>query len=63
VFMDRFLSVRARNGVAGDPAALSGVYQTRCGASLVANLIGPVAGCQEGNENSRKAANDVKSRL
>ncbi len=64
--MDRFLSVRARNGVAGDPAALPGVYQSRCGAFLVGNLSRSVVGCQERKkadlQASREHANNVKSR-
>ena len=61
--MDRFLSVRARNGVAGDPAAFPSVFRSRCGAFLVANLNLSIAGCQEGNANSQKDVNGVRSAL
>ena len=62
--MDRFLSVRARNGVAGDPAAFPGVLcYSRCGAFQVGNLRDSVAVCQEGSEKATNTANGVKSSL
>jgi hypothetical protein len=65
VFMDRFLSVRARNGVAGDPAAFPGLVtcDSRCGAFQVANLSDSDVGCQEGNKNNIKTVNGVRSGL